>query len=889
MRLARHFRLSLRRVFLRPANIPAVIALCVVVSAAIFAERQNYDVFLHDQRTEVLNELSLIRSRLEGNINADMQLVRGLVSVISTEPDMDQTRFSSLAASLFVTQHELINVAAAPDLVVSLIHPLKGNQQALGLDYNQNAAQRDAALKARDTRQLVLAGPVDLVQGGTGFIGRFPVFLDRPDGGTRFWGMVSTVIDAEKLFVASGLGADTPLDIAITGKDASGPDGPQFYGSDTILQNNPVTAIVTLPSGSWQLSAIPEGGWSATPDNLWIIRGFSLLAGLLVVVPILAAGWLIGERYGYLRKLQASRNELQRLSQRLELALRTSEIGVWENDLTREKLYWDARMRVLYDAPAKDPVTLKDWSRRLHPEDFERATEEFRIAVETGEQYHSVFRIVLDNGDIRTVRAMGAVYEDEQGKKRIIGVNWDISRDVKRNAQLQHERAVSEARNTELESTRARLEYNALHDSLTGLPNRRYLDELLAGRSDLEFAPDTSMGLLHIDLDRFKQINDTLGHAAGDAMLVHTANVLLQNVRNTDFVARIGGDEFVVVSLSETNEQHLGDLANRIVEQMRLPVVYQGRECRFGVSVGIACHTGGNPQDLLINADIALYRAKKEGRNGYRFFSKSLHSAAINAKRIADEILIGIEQSQFVAHYQGQFDSATCTVTGVEALARWQHPEKGLLTPDVFINIAEDLNVMAEIDRMVLEHSLAQMKKWQRAGTPVPRVAVNVSARRLRDENLVASLSKLKIKPGTVAFELVESIFLDDNDDLVTWNIDRIKDLGIDIEIDDFGTGYASIVSLMQLRPKRLKIDRQLVFPANESANQRELVRSIVTIGTSLGIETVAEGIETMDHARIMHDLGCTTLQGYALARPMSGRDFTRFMRENNGRAASAA
>jgi len=862
-----------------------------MIMGAVFAEQQNNRVYQQNQRASVLNDVSLIRSRLEGNINADMQLVRGLVSVVATEPDIDQARFSSLVSSLFVTQNQLINVAAAPDLVVSLIYPLRGNEAALGLDYNKNPAQRAAALQARDTKQLVLAGPVDLVQGGTGFIGRFPVFIDRPDGELGFWGMVSTVIDAKKLYHASGLDADLPVEIAITGKDASGPDGPLFYGNPSVLGDNPVTAAVTLPSGSWQISAIPKGGWAATPDNLWTIRGFALLAAALVVLPILAAGWLIGERYGHLRKLRASRNELQRLSQRLELAVQTSEIGVWEYDLTQQKLYWDARMRVLYGAPAMGPVGYEDWHDRLHPDDAKRAVGEFDTAIAGRHAYNSEFRIVLPDGEIRVIRAMGSVYTDSHGRPRILGVNWDISADVQLNAQLRHERALSEARNGELEATRARLEYNALHDSLTGLPNRRYLDELLVGRSDRVFRPDECPGLLHIDLDRFKQINDTMGHAAGDAMLVHTANVLLQNVRKSDFVARIGGDEFVIVCLSEADPSYLGDLAARIVEQMRLPVAYQGRECRFGVSVGIARHDDPacNPQQLLINADIALYRAKKEGRNGYRFFSESLHSAAVNVKRVADEILTGIEQNQFIAYYQGQFDSADYAITGVEALARWQHPEHGLLSPDIFIDIAEDLNVMASIDAMILDQSLAQMQKWARAGIPVPRVAVNVSARRLHDENLVASLSKMNIKPGTVAFELVESTFLDNSDDLVAWNIDKIKDLGIEIEIDDFGTGYTSIVSLMQLRPKRLKIDRQLVLPANTSANQRELIRSIVTIGSSLGIETVAEGIETMEHARIMHELGCTTLQGYALARPMSGGDFTRFARDNNGHAASAA
>ena len=190
----------------------------------------------------------------------------------------------------------------------------------------------------------------------------------------------------------------------------------------------------------------------------------------------------------------------------------------------------------------------------------------------------------------------------------------------------------------------------------------------------------------------------------------------------------------------------------------------------------------------------------------------------MSTKRTADEILDGLEWNEFVAYYQPQFDARTFEIVGVEALSRWQHPTQGVLTPDAYLSTAEELNVVATIDRLVLEKAIASRKEWNAAGLDVPRVSVNVSARRLQEESLVASLRAMNIQPGTVSFELVESIFLDESDELVTWNIDQIKDLGIDIEIDDFGTGYASIVSLLKLKPRRLKIDRQLVFPMVELA-----------------------------------------------------------------------
>ena len=217
---------------------------------------------------------------------------------------------------------------------------------------------------------------------------------------------------------------------------------------------------------------------------------------------------------------------------------------------------------------------------------------------------------------------------------------------------------------------------------------------------------------------------------------------------------------------------------------------------------------------LLINADIALYRAKARGRNRFEFFSDALQAEVVNTKRVADEILNGLERNEFIAYYQPQFDAHTLDVVGVEALARWQHPTEGIKAPDSFLPIAEELNVVATIDRLILEQSLAALDALGRAwGFSVPRASVNVSLRRLHDEDLINGLRQLDIAPGRISFELVESIYLDESDGVVAWNIDQLKELGIDVEIDDFGTGYASIVSLQKLRPTRLKIDRQLVHP----------------------------------------------------------------------------
>ncbi len=284
---------------------------------------------------------------------------------------------------------------------------------------------------------------------------------------------------------------------------------------------------------------------------------------------------------------------------------------------------------------------------------------------------------------------------------------------------------------------------------------------------------------------------------------------------------------------------------------------------------------------------VALYRAKARGRNRFEFFSEALQAEVVKTKRVADEILNGLERNEFVAWFQPQFDARTLDVVGVEALARWQHPTEGIKAPDAFMPIAEELNVVATVDRLVLEQSLAALARWDAMGLAVPRVSVNVSLRRLNDEDLIDGLKQLDIEPGRLSFELVESIYLDEGDAVVGWNIDRIKELGIDVEIDDFGTGYTSIVSLQKLRPTRLKIDRQLVSPILVDPGQRQLLASIVDIGKSMNIEVVAEGVETMEHAAILRDLGCDILQGYAFSRPLAAPDLEAFLRTQAWRKAS--
>jgi diguanylate cyclase (GGDEF)-like protein/PAS domain S-box-containing protein len=559
------------------------------------------------------------------------------------------------------------------------------------------------------------------------------------------------------------------------------------------------------------------------------------------------------------------------LSNRLELALDASQIGVFEANTQTNELFWDERVRSIFGLDAS--TLAPDWKQVIHPEDAPETLQALANAIASRGTFRANFRIIRPDGEVRNVASQARYFGSDQSAPKLIGTNRDVTEEVALTRKLEAAKSLAEARNKDLEAAKALIENQSLHDALTGLPNRRYLDRILEGYlQDLPVGETAGLALLHIDLDRFKQINDTLGHGAGDSMLVHVARLLSDNAGFGNFVARVGGDEFIVVCPLLTQDFDPTKLAETLIAKIRMPVLIDGHMCRIGASIGIAVDGGAKigPKQILMKGDIALYRAKSRGKNRFEFFSQALQDDVESTKRLADDILRGIEQNEFIPFYQPVVDAKSHQLVGVEALARWQHPRQGLLGPARFLKVAEDLNVLSTIDASILERAVLDHRSWVAGGLRVPSVSVNVSFKRLSDDQLIHGLRQLSIEPGTISFEFLESIFLDDLDDSVAWNIDAIRELGIGIDVDDFGTGHTSIVSLLRLNPDRFKIDQQLIAPIAKVPSQRRLVASIIEIGKTLGIKAVAEGVETIEQASILRDLGCDMLQGYAFAQPMS-------------------
>ncbi|KQQ38877.1 diguanylate cyclase [Rhizobium sp. Leaf306] len=588
---------------------------------------------------------------------------------------------------------------------------------------------------------------------------------------------------------------------------------------------------------------------------------------------------------------KASEEAALRMARRLEMALDISGIGVFEADFTTGQSEWDERMFSIYGLDGSGTIEIGGlWESLLHPEDLPRVVQKVADHASSTDTFSDEYRVVLGSGQERIIKSHSKRFTTQDGHIKLVGANWDVTDDVLLRRELEDATRLAEAKSVALESARQEIEHSALHDYLTALPNRRYLDQTLRRTAEGSLGGANKLAILHLDLDRFKHINDTLGHATGDALLKHVAQVLASCAGDNDFVARVGGDEFVIVHSLDGSSGSISDLADDLIVTLSKPITVNGHLCRTGASIGIACQDEEETDttQLLLNADIALYRAKKSGRNRFEFFSSQSYEELVGKKGVADDVLAGLEQRAFIPFYQLQFDATSLEIVGVEALARLQTPDGGLHSPAVFLPVAKELGVVADIDSMILEAALEDFRTWQQAGLGIPKLSVNVSYERLYDPALTAKLRALNLEPGILSFELLESIFLDQCDEEILRRLTELRELGISLEIDDFGTGHASMVSLLKVCPRALKVDRELVAGATNSKEQQALLRSIVEIGRSLDIQVVAEGVETEDDIAILRDLGCDSLQGYALARPMPASELTAYVQRQPWRGLVA-
>lgn len=421
----------------------------------------------------------------------------------------------------------------------------------------------------------------------------------------------------------------------------------------------------------------------------------------------------------------------------------------------------------------------------------------------------------------------------------------------------------------------AQLVFRAHHDALTGLPNRILLSERLQRELAHARRADSQLALLFLDLDRFKVVNDTLGHDGGDQLLREAAKRLSACVRECDTVARLGGDEFVVLLTELSSPQQAAKLAGQVLSKLSQPFQIASIECFVGASIGIAVFPadGTLAEELLTHADMAMYRAKAAGRGRFIFFEESMNNDQRERALMERELRLAIERDQLSVHYQPRVALRDGRLLGAEALLRWHHPELGWVTPATFIPLAEDVGLIEEIGSWVLHHVCAQMAEWQAAGYAIGSVAVNVSGRQFKSSDLVAqvlhALESTGLAPHALELEVTEGVLIE-NVEAVIELLGRIKQTGVSVALDDFGTGYSSMAYLRRLPIDVLKIDQSFVRDMAHEGDARSIVQAIIALAHALHKSVVAEGVETLEQANLLRALGCEEAQGYYFSRPVT-------------------
>jgi len=565
-------------------------------------------------------------------------------------------------------------------------------------------------------------------------------------------------------------------------------------------------------------------------------------------------------------RLERAKQSLRLSEARLARAQKIARMGSWEWDFREGTIYWsDELYRIFGFTPGEPEKICKEWIFSLiNPADLHAFKRDIFHSVKSSHPFNIIYRTMSRNGGELVVNIQGEVERGESGKACLVsGTLLDIT-----------------AR------TRAESEIQQLinYDTLTGLPNRSLLHDRLR-QAIAQAAQDKHLvWVLCLDLDRFKGVNDTLGHRAGDKLLQEVAKRLAACVRESDTLARLGGDEFVVILNGVVNEKGATVVAKKILALISEPIYIDGQELYITTSIGIAAYPmdGEDGHTLLKHADLAMYKAKEQDRNNFYFFSLDLNIKVMEQMMLENSMRRALERNEFFLLYQPQVDARTGKIIGAESLLRWNHPDMGLLTPERFIYLAEETGFIVQLGEWVLLTACRQNKEWQNLGFPPVRVSVNLSSKQFGqqrlDEMISAILLETGLDPQWLELEITESAIMKNAEKNISL-LRKLKDMGIALAIDDFGTGYSSLSYLKHFPLTRLKIDRSFVRDITVNPDDAAIAEIIIAMAQTLKLGVIAEGVETRAQMEFLSFHNCVEMQGYLFSRPVPAGQLADLLR----------
>ncbi|MDD2664123.1 MAG: EAL domain-containing protein [Dechloromonas sp.] len=764
-------------------------------------------------------------------------------------------------------------------LPIVFVEPLADNRSVVGLDPLVLEQTGTAARATRDSGQPVATESIRLVQESSeqrGVVVYQAVFAGEP---RRQTGMISSVFRMDDTIRAT-LSADGLTQIGLSQIDLClsdprpgstvqrlfGPDGcelPAWRDKRLAWRGD-----LDFAGRQWQLDIVSNPGYVNTLRSwgAWLTLVFGLFGtGILGAFLLLTSGRarqveiLVGERT---RQLAAASQRLRRQQEELAQAQRIARLGSWENAANSPELHCSAELRAILKLAPEEAIDEERLLGCLHPDD---RGDLARALVEAAGRPS---RLALDcrlNDDPNHPGVLHFRIESDRsplGALRIRGTAQDVT----------------SARNAE-----AHIAYLAHYDPLTGLPNRVLWNERAHAELRSADRHGDTLAVLFLDLDHFKSVNDSLGHAVGDQLLASVAQRFTARLRDNDILARLGGDEFVILLPRLKHRDDALLVAHKLIDALAAPMQIGEHELTVSTSIGIALYPddGQDVSTLLKHADVAMYSAKDQGRNGCQLFSPDMDARAVERLMLENALRRAIQRDELVLHYQPQVGSDGRTV-GAEALVRWQHPEMGLLAPGQFIDIAEASGQIQALGDWVLRAACRQQVEWSAAGRPLI-VAVNISALQFRQggftERVRAILDETGADPARLELELTESALMQPTPKVLA-RMNRLCDWGIRLALDDFGTGYSSLSYLKRLPIHRLKIDRAFVQDLPDDAEDVAITVATLSLAKNLGMEVVAEGVETAAQRDFLAERGCRVMQGYLFSRPLPVDDFSRWLAE---------